>query len=870
MTFFNSIKGRMIASAFVIFSLLMGLAVFDLIGRHKTFMQNAFSQRGVNLSVLLASNVSVPMLNNDLVAINELIEEVREISNVSMIFVTDTSGRVRASYPALYFNNVLDDPVSMTLLKNAQSLTNKHKPFQYLHDGLIDTITPIHIEGKTTGYVRIAIDTQSITEEMNILAWEGILYTLIAIFLGTLFSWLLVRRMTEQISFLSQATSRVAAKDFQVMLPSFDGKDEISTMGRGFRVMIDSIRTQMEQLEEIGKQRLVQSRRYQKALLKWSEIDYENLDTAIRNATEITAQTLGIDRVSVWLLDENATSIVCYDLYSLKEETHIKGSRLERDSFPAYFKALEKGTLIAADDARNHPATSCFTEVYLKPLHIFSMLDVPIIQGGKVVGAVCHESLDAIKEWQPEEQDFALAMGNTVALALEISKRKAIEDQLTYKAYHDELTGLPNRRLLLDRAEQAFKYSERHKGHVGILFLDLDHFKSINDSLGHIIGDSVLIHVTQILQENIRNIDTIARLGGDEFCLIIEGFHDVQEIGNLAAKLIVALQHPMHIDNHELYVTCSIGISVYPDDGRSPETLLRNADSAMYKAKEEGRNSYQFYTEDMTQRAFERISMETSMRRALENGEFVVFYQPQFNGATDRLIGMEALVRWEHPQMGLVSPAKFIPLAVETGLIIAIDRFVLKTAMQQVVTWYAQGLSPGILAINLAIKQLQQEDFYTVLTQMMYETRCQPEWLEFEVTEGEVMQHPEETIETLKRISSMGIKLAIDDFGTGYSSLAYLKRLPVNKLKIDQSFVRGLPENDEDAAIVQAIIALAHSMKMESIAEGVETEEEKAFLIRNGCVNIQGYLYGRPMPASGMVQMLQMQTASETRFSNKS
>jgi EAL domain-containing protein (putative c-di-GMP-specific phosphodiesterase class I) len=316
------------------------------------------------------------------------------------------------------------------------------------------------------------------------------------------------------------------------------------------------------------------------------------------------------------------------------------------------------------------------------------------------------------------------------------------------------------------------------------------------------------------------------------------------------------LQDPICIDKHELYVTSSIGISIYPADGDSPETLLRNADAAMYKAKNEGRNSFQFYTEDMTTRAYERVALEANLRRAVENKEFYLCYQPQVDGISGKLIGMEALIRWEHPELGTIPPFKFIPLAVETGLIIQIDRFVMRTAMRQLKQWYESGLNPGTLALNLTVKQLRQDDFISVLKEMLIETGCLSEWIELEITEGEIMENPEQAIKVLQEISEMGIKLAIDDFGTGYSSLAYLKRLPVDKLKIDRSFISNLPDDEDDIVIVQTIIALSNSLRLSVIAEGVETIEQKEFLIGNGCPHIQGYFYGKPMKAESMLEML--------------
>jgi diguanylate cyclase (GGDEF)-like protein/hemerythrin-like metal-binding protein/PAS domain S-box-containing protein len=441
--------------------------------------------------------------------------------------------------------------------------------------------------------------------------------------------------------------------------------------------------------------------------------------------------------------------------------------------------------------------------------------------------------------------------------ARDITKHLMVQNELKeqknilhYQANHDVLTGLPNRTLLNDRLEQAIEAAKRNKTSIALLFIDLDHFKEINDSLGHNFGDEILKTISLRLQEIIRDEDTVARLGGDEFTIILEELSQPQDASVIATKILDSLSKSINVDDNTLYVSCSIGISIYPEDGVSAQNLLKFADSAMYKAKDEGRNNFQYYNSTMTELAFERVVMETSLRAALKNEEFVVYYQPQMNGITDKLIGMEALVRWQHPSMGLVSPAKFIPLAESTGLIVQLDRFVMKTAMTQLSQWYKDGLNPGILAMNLTVKQLKQDDFIDILKGLIQDTGCKPEWLELEVTEGQIMTNPEEAIKILKKISDIGVELAIDDFGTGYSSLAYLKKLPIDKLKIDQAFVRDLPNDEEDAAIAKAVIALGKSLNLKVIAEGVETKEQRDFIVENNCQYIQGYFYSKPIPVN--------------------
>ena len=455
-----------------------------------------------------------------------------------------------------------------------------------------------------------------------------------------------------------------------------------------------------------------------------------------------------------------------------------------------------------------------------------------------------------LKKMRRKEEQYTNQLETDIATkTYEIEKQK---NTLYDQAHHDALTGLPNRMLFNDRLEHGIEQAKRHKTQIALFFIDLDNFKQINDSLGHPIGDRVLITVTERLKAKIRKEDTLARLGGDEFTVIMDGLKEMQDVSLLAQKVLDVVMQPIHIEGHTLYISCSIGISLYPQDDTDTNNLIKYADAAMYKAKEEGRNNFQFYSYEMTALALKRVIMEANLRQALEKEEFIVYYQIQVDATSGKHTGVEALVRWQHPVMGLVSAVKFIDLAEETGLIVEIDRWVMRNAMTQVSKWYQEGLEPGVLALNLSMRQLRSYDFIKVIQENMKAIDFKPEWLEFEVTEGQVMQKPEESIIKLQQISDMGIKIVIDDFGTGYSSLAYLKRLPVNKIKIDQSFIKGVPDDNEDVSIVKAIIALAKSLCLEIIAEGVEKDAQKEFLLENDCNHMQGYFYCEPLPMDGI------------------
>ncbi len=596
------------------------------------------------------------------------------------------------------------------------------------------------------------------------------------------------------------------------------------------------------------KKRTAQLERYQNAMIAWSKASHENIGDAFKMATEISATTLKVKRVGIWLYNDARTSIECRIMY-ISGEGYSSGDVLLKADFPGYFSAMESGRRIVIGDARNDPVTSELAETYLLDNDIYSMLGAPIFYDANIIGLICHEHIGKPRKWSVNEQEFAALIASDISLSLEVDKRKVIEKDLEHQAYHDSLTGLPNRALLLDRIDQAIRHAKRNKSLLAVLFLDLDNFKQINDSFGHSVGDTVLVSISEMLKNALRDMDTIARLGGDEFTILLSEFDKEEEINEITTKLFDTLRQPLAIKGGELFVTTSIGISVFPNDGESPEILLRNADAAMYRAKEKGRNGFEFYTEDMTERALEKVHMITNLNRALDQEEFEVYYQPQYDIQRKQLIGLEALVRWHHPERGLICPDEFLQAAEESGLIVALDRWVMSQGMQQMKSWNDEGVALGRLSLNLTMQQIDQPDFLEFLMQQMKQNECDGKSLRFEITEGQLMKNPERTIELLNRISALGIKISVDDFGTGYSSLAYLKKLPVDALKIDKVFIRDIPDDEDDVSIVKSIIALAKSMRIGVLAEGVETDDQLDFLSREGCSLIQGYLFSHPKPA---------------------
>lgn len=433
---------------------------------------------------------------------------------------------------------------------------------------------------------------------------------------------------------------------------------------------------------------------------------------------------------------------------------------------------------------------------------------------------------------------------------------------LEYQAEHDSLTELPNRLLFLDRLEQAIKLAQRHNKPFAVLFIDLDRFKEVNDSYGHSVGDKLIQVVAELIESTIRHSDSVARMGGDEFTVLINEIDDEEHVLSVIRKIMDLFKSPVCFDEYQLFLTCSIGAAIYPNDGDCSESLLKNADAAMYHAKSDGRNTYRFYQEELTETLLERVRLEQQMRQAIEEEQFIVFYQPQYNLEKNKIIGMEALIRWQHPEDGLIPPLSFIPLAEETGLIIDIDRLMMAQAMNEFANWKSAGLSPGKLSMNLSMLQLLKKDFIDFVTKNTAAYGIESSEIIFEVTETQAMLDPEQTIAALKQLKQLGVGIAIDDFGTGFSSLSYLKKFPVDKIKIDQSFISDIPADTDDIALTLAIIALSQNLNISVIAEGIETIAQLSFLIQNRCIEGQGYYFSKPIPAAEMKDLLQKPAAA--------
>jgi len=571
------------------------------------------------------------------------------------------------------------------------------------------------------------------------------------------------------------------------------------------------------------------------------------LNEMLDRAAALVTSTLKVDYASVLEYDAAAATVVYRSVVGWPQEWIGKrtielepGKRLER--------VVRSREPVVIDD---YAAPGPFSPSCLVPLGVGSGAHVPVFGPGGVIGVLSAHARGQ-RRFTEDEVSFLRSVANVLAIAVE---RKHAEDRLTHLAQFDTVTGLPNRHLFRDRLGQAIVQARRNGGLGGVLFVDLDRFKTVNDTFGHAIGDKLLAQVASRIKECVRAGDTVARISGDEFAVALGDLAKTDDAGFVAQKIVGALAAPFALDGHEAYVSASVGIALHPTDGDDPDIVLKNADTAMYRAKQQGRNGYQFYLPEMNERLMERLQLEAKLRGALDRGEFRLHFQPKVSLETGAISGFEALLRWQHGER-LVSPAEFIPILEDTGLIVPVGEWVLRAVCEQIRDWQQHGVAAPRIAVNLSTRQFQHKNLVLMVAQILHETGVAPDLLELELTESLLMSDAEEAAEMLRELKGLGVRLAIDDFGTGYSSLAYLKRFPLDTLKIDRAFIRDIVTDPDDATLTLTIINLAHSMRLKVVAEGVETQAQVDFLCRNGCDAMQGYYFARPMPASDCLRMI--------------
>lgn len=571
---------------------------------------------------------------------------------------------------------------------------------------------------------------------------------------------------------------------------------------------------------------------------------------------ELGCRLLDVQRFSVWQFNVDVSAIDCEILYLQDKGISPKNLRIERMTNPRYFDALTKARVIDAHDASVDPRTSEFMEAYLTPHSIKSMLDSPVFNNGRLSGVICLESTRT-RHWTLPEISFAAAIADTISLTNTYEAWLHSQEQINFLAHFDDLTGLPNLRAMQERLSKMLDSKQSNGDPCALLWIDLDRLKSINDGMGQLAGNRIINEVARRLRELfIPGKDKIARAGGDEFLMLIRHKLDKQSLSHLCNTIQMAITQPIRLTDQKTSVTASIGIGRFPEDAHNASTLLKNAETAMYHAKELGRAQHQFFSNDMVLNARQRFQMEAQLRQAISKDQLDVFYQPIMDARAQKVIAIEALVRWQHPQRGWLTPIEFLPLAQVTNMMTLLGDTVMRRICKDINEARQSGQTLPLIAINLAPEQLHDAGFPARLAQLLEQADVAGNRLEFEVVEDSLKDNSDGLQQNLQQLIALGSKLSIDDFGTGYSSLSRLKHLPFSKLKIDRAFVSDLATNQDDRAIVLSIIGLAKGLGVSIVAEGVETADQEAWLIEQGCDFLQGYYYSKPLPLAELQPLL--------------
>ena len=784
----------------------LGLVLaFSVIGAFRVYQARLtfteeMNHSGEERTALIAESLANLMVAYDYSNIESLAERIVKLQDVQQIKVLNRAGRIMSSR-----NNSNYNPNSKGVV----------------------FISSVDFLGNAIGSVELTLSLERLEQKIAD-TYRNIIFVLIsfAILFGGLIYTAVSILVVKPLSHLSDAANQLALGDFSAVLPPDTG-DELGQMVRAFSTMRESRKGVEKELNDLntGLEAIVEKR---VAELKDSE-------TYVRAV---------IDNVNEGIIVMDGSGTIMSFNPAAEKIFGYSDTEIIQNSFK---------NLISGENAELSGIYKSYSEE--------SSSDSPLGITREVVGL--RKDFSAfpleLKTSQIRIQNNLLF----ITAARDITERKDAEQRINYMASHDSLTKLPNRTLLQDRIQQTLAHNNRRDQKAAVIFVDLDKFKTINDTLGHDIGDGLLQEASARLVSSVRSEDTVARQGGDEFIILLSTISHPEDAGVIAQKILDSITRPFIIKGKELHIGASIGISIFPEDGVDMETLLKNSDIAMYHAKESGRGNYQFFSSEMNEHATEKQSMISDLRHAAERGELFLVYQPVVDMQSGKIASMEVLLRWKHPEKGMISPVKFIPLAEESGLILPIGDWVIRTACEQLKHWQNQGYEVPRLAINLSAKQFRQKLLASNIEKILKETQIEARYIGFEVTESMLLQNIEEVVETLLKLSYMGLEISIDDFGTGYSSLSYLKRLPINKLKIDKSFIDDLATHPDAAAIVKAIIAMAHGLSMKVVTEGVETQDQLDFLRLHGCEQYQGYIFSKPITSTEIVAKFERRTFAE-------
>lgn len=817
MKWLNSIAFRfwLTINVLILIAIVTTSTIYLLKENHQLekFLQNQAS----SIANTLGSAIGLSMLQGDYSEISPLAYSLIDQPDVQYVKIKDEDG------------NIINQKGET--LDNSERLMVKRVPIIYFQ--------------KEVGEIEIALRTDKMERQKETVFRSTLVTSVLTSLAAILLSFWLSRRLTLPLKKVVEATKQMTKGNRNVSVPE-EQITEINELVTSFNQMsrtIEHFEGNLVKEINLATKSLSDKVTILEAMSNIARCSMENnlgKKEVIRVSLKEIIQYINVDKISIALWEEENLNAIL--IVSLVDGQYLREEFVEYNETPIH-RIIEKKELLI----RNHSSES---ELYprehvLVNEGIVEVMMVPLIANDKVLGSlnlgVRHSNcLESIKE------DEALMFANQIALAID---RASLYASLRKAAYYDHLTGLANNRLLREKIEEVISLREETPDEkFAILFLDLDRFKNINDTLGHEIGDKILKSVSQLLMGNLSYEYTISRLGGDEFIIVIPKINYSEEAIDCAKQIISLLHQPIHIYDYELHITGSIGIAMFPDDGQDVDTLIKHADTAMYRVKEQGKNSFAVYSPLKTDPTYEKLILENDLRKALQKKEFIVYYQPKINIVEGTISGFEALIRWNHFKQGLISPATFIPVAEETGLIVPIGEYVMREAARQMVAWHRAGLPEVPIAVNLSTRQFLQSNLVQTVESILKETGLPPYLLELEITESMTIDI-ERSIKILSRLKSLGIQISIDDFGTGYSSLHYLQQLPIDRLKIDQSFVQNITENENHAILVSTIIQMAKNLQLSVTAEGVETKHQAFYLQQQKCEEVQGYYFSKPLSA---------------------